>query len=102
MDARRPSGFLRVTSSESTRGPGSHGGVVTVAVVSRSRWPDDVVAAMGARRARRVDGAQRHHRVSRPPAMSDRPVPVSVVVLTYNEERNLSACLETVVGWAAC
>jgi glycosyltransferase involved in cell wall biosynthesis len=40
------------------------------------------------------------------PAPSDRlkPVvvaPVSVVVLTYNEERNLAACLESVAGWAA-
>jgi len=34
--------------------------------------------------------------------MSDlggRPVPVSVVVLTFNEERNLAACLESVSGW---
>ncbi|MGH9176093.1 MAG: glycosyltransferase family 2 protein [Vicinamibacterales bacterium] len=29
------------------------------------------------------------------------PVPVSVVVLSLNEERNLEACLESVVGWAA-
>ena len=29
------------------------------------------------------------------------PVPVSVVVLTRNEERNLRACLESVSGWAA-
>src|SRR5499426_387775 len=28
------------------------------------------------------------------------PVPLTVVVLTYNEERNLSACLESVAGWA--
>ena len=26
---------------------------------------------------------------------------VSVVVLTFNEERNLEACLESVAGWAA-
>jgi glycosyltransferase involved in cell wall biosynthesis len=28
------------------------------------------------------------------------PVPVSVVVLTFNEGRNLTACLESVAGWA--
>ena len=28
-------------------------------------------------------------------------VPVTVVVLTFNEERNLTACLESVAGWAA-
>jgi glycosyltransferase involved in cell wall biosynthesis len=28
-------------------------------------------------------------------------VPVTAVVLTYNEERNLAACLESVVGWAS-
>ncbi|HUL73825.1 MAG TPA: glycosyltransferase family 2 protein [Vicinamibacterales bacterium] len=33
--------------------------------------------------------------------MSDGPVPVSVVILTHNEERNLRACLESVAGWAA-
>jgi glycosyltransferase involved in cell wall biosynthesis len=27
-------------------------------------------------------------------------VPLTVVVLTYNEERNLTACLESVAGWA--
>src|SRR5947209_13788891 len=27
------------------------------------------------------------------------PVSLTVVVLTYNEERNLSACLESVAGW---
>jgi glycosyltransferase involved in cell wall biosynthesis len=27
--------------------------------------------------------------------------PLTVVVLTYNEERNLSACLESVAGWAS-
>jgi glycosyltransferase involved in cell wall biosynthesis len=30
---------------------------------------------------------------------STRPVPLTVVVLTYNEERNLAACLESVAGW---
>jgi glycosyltransferase involved in cell wall biosynthesis len=29
------------------------------------------------------------------------PVPVSVVVLTHNEERNLDACLERIAGWVA-
>ncbi len=33
--------------------------------------------------------------------MRTAPVPVSVVVLTRNEERNLRACLESVSGWAA-
>jgi glycosyltransferase involved in cell wall biosynthesis len=28
------------------------------------------------------------------------PVSLTIVVLTYNEERNLSACLESVAGWA--
>jgi len=28
-------------------------------------------------------------------------VPISVVVLTFNEERNLPACLESLAGWAA-
>jgi len=28
------------------------------------------------------------------------PVSLTVVVLTYNEERNLSACLESMAGWA--
>jgi glycosyltransferase involved in cell wall biosynthesis len=28
-------------------------------------------------------------------------VPLTVVVLTYNEERNLPACLESVAGWAS-
>jgi peroxiredoxin len=28
-------------------------------------------------------------------------VPVSVVVLTFNEERNLAACLDSVKTWAA-
>jgi glycosyltransferase involved in cell wall biosynthesis len=28
-------------------------------------------------------------------------VPVTVVVLTYNEERNLAACLESVCGWVS-
>lgn len=32
--------------------------------------------------------------------MTPRLTPVSVVVLTFNEERNLSACLESVAGWA--
>jgi glycosyltransferase involved in cell wall biosynthesis len=27
-------------------------------------------------------------------------VPLSVVIITYNEERNLTACLSSVVGWA--
>ncbi len=31
----------------------------------------------------------------------ERSVPLSVVVLTFNEERNLSACLNSVAGWAA-
>ncbi|MEQ1895759.1 MAG: glycosyltransferase family 2 protein [Vicinamibacterales bacterium] len=35
------------------------------------------------------------------PSPRSRPVPVSVVVLTFNEERNLGACLESVAGWAA-
>jgi glycosyltransferase involved in cell wall biosynthesis len=26
--------------------------------------------------------------------------PVTVIVLTFNEERNLAACLESVAGWA--
>jgi glycosyltransferase involved in cell wall biosynthesis len=33
--------------------------------------------------------------------MTGSRVPVSVVVLTCNEERNLAACLESVTGWAA-
>src|SRR5712675_2193411 len=28
-------------------------------------------------------------------------VPLSVVVLTFNEEQNLAACLKSVAGWAA-
>jgi glycosyltransferase involved in cell wall biosynthesis len=28
------------------------------------------------------------------------PVPVTVIVLTFNEERNLAVCLESVKGWA--
>lgn len=32
---------------------------------------------------------------------ADRQLPVSVVVLALNEERNLGPCLESVVGWAA-
>ena len=31
--------------------------------------------------------------------MSERTVPLSVVVLTFNEERNLEACLDSVRGW---
>lgn len=31
---------------------------------------------------------------------ASRTAPVSVVVLTFNEERNLRACLESVAGWA--
>lgn len=34
-------------------------------------------------------------------AARDSSVPVSVIVLTSNEEPNLRACLETVAGWAA-
>jgi glycosyltransferase involved in cell wall biosynthesis len=30
----------------------------------------------------------------------DRPAPLSIVVLTYNEEQNLPACLESMAGWA--
>ncbi len=32
--------------------------------------------------------------------MTAGPVPLSVVVLTFNEERNLPACLASVAGWA--
>ena len=32
--------------------------------------------------------------------MISAPAPVTVVVLTFNEERNLAACLESVCGWA--
>jgi glycosyltransferase involved in cell wall biosynthesis len=32
---------------------------------------------------------------------SARTAPLSVVVLTFNEERNLASCLESVAGWAA-
>jgi glycosyltransferase involved in cell wall biosynthesis len=31
----------------------------------------------------------------------ERTVPISVIVLTFNEERNLAACLGSVAGWAA-
>jgi glycosyltransferase involved in cell wall biosynthesis len=30
-----------------------------------------------------------------------RPVPVTAVVLTYNEERNIAACLESLTSWAS-
>ena len=30
---------------------------------------------------------------------SARPIPLTVVVLTYNEEQNLPACLESLAGW---
>jgi glycosyltransferase involved in cell wall biosynthesis len=33
--------------------------------------------------------------------MTSRRVPVTVVVLTFNEERNLAACLDSVKAWAA-
>ncbi|HYN10675.1 MAG TPA: glycosyltransferase family 2 protein [Vicinamibacterales bacterium] len=33
--------------------------------------------------------------------MTDPRAPVTLVVLTFNEERNLPACLENVAGWAA-
>src|SRR5712691_1498822 len=31
---------------------------------------------------------------------SDTHLPISVVVLTYNEERNIEACLESIYRWA--
>jgi glycosyltransferase involved in cell wall biosynthesis len=40
--------------------------------------------------------------VAQPPVATSRSaVTLSVVVLTFNEERNLAACLESVAGWAA-
>ena len=33
--------------------------------------------------------------------MTPTPTPLSIVVLTFNEERNLPACLASVAGWAA-
>jgi glycosyltransferase involved in cell wall biosynthesis len=33
--------------------------------------------------------------------MTTKPAPVTLVVLTFNEERNLGACLESVAGWAS-
>ena len=27
-------------------------------------------------------------------------LPISVIVVTYNEEANIAACLDTIVGWA--
>jgi glycosyltransferase involved in cell wall biosynthesis len=33
--------------------------------------------------------------------MTDQKAPVTLVVLTFNEERNLPACLENAAGWAA-
>jgi cellulose synthase/poly-beta-1,6-N-acetylglucosamine synthase-like glycosyltransferase len=41
-----------------------------------------------------------HGNVPKSIASVTQPVPLTVVVLTYNEERNLSACLESVAGWA--
>jgi len=33
-------------------------------------------------------------------AVTDRPLPVSVYVIAYNDEPNMRACLESVAGWA--
>ncbi len=33
--------------------------------------------------------------------MTPERAPVTLLVLTFNEERNLPACLESVAGWAA-
>src|SRR5262245_54717392 len=49
----------------------------------------------GSNRPESAPELSRSAHVSRP------PVPVTVVVLTFNEERNLAACLDSVVGWAA-
>jgi glycosyltransferase involved in cell wall biosynthesis len=46
-----------------------------------------------------LDDRERSHRVS-PPAAATGLVPVTVVVLTFNEARNLTACLASVTGWA--
>jgi glycosyltransferase involved in cell wall biosynthesis len=32
--------------------------------------------------------------------ISDRRLPISVIVLTYNEERNIEECLRSIAGWA--
>lgn len=36
-----------------------------------------------------------------PDEMSGSRLPISVIILTYNEEANIAACLQSVAGWAA-
>src|SRR5262245_30380301 len=43
--------------------------------------------------------AQRVARAQRGDGMMRGPLPISAVVLTYNEEKNLRACLESMAGW---
>lgn len=50
-----------------------------------------------------VHDTERDARVAATRAMNEpraSPVPVTVVVLTYNEERNLGDCLASIAGWA--